>query len=336
MIPHGRSGGTQGRHRASGEAVNVAHLEVPKVTTTAASVDLGASGGAGAIVSPRVARKGTDLASRAARQIDFAARYATADFRAFPDVVIIGAQRSGTTSLLRWLSARPDVARAWKKEVHYFDNHYPRGLRWYRSHFAFRRAGRMNCESSPYLLLHPLAPARVARDLPDARFIAVLRDPVERAISNHWLRRRNGAAQGESLDEALDREAEILASETQRLLRGEVSLVHMAYAYVARGEYAPQLRRWFEAVGRDRVLVVESERLSTDPSEGARVLRWLGLPDRNEPFPVSNQAVREGEASPEARARLRAHFEPFNQELFELLGYELWTGRPVSASGDED
>ena len=226
------------------------------------------------------------------------------------------------------------MAAAWKKEVHYFDNNYDRGLRWYRAHFPVRRRGRITGESTPYLLLHPLAPARAAHDLPDTRFIALLRDPVERAISNHWLRRRLGAARDESLEEALDREPERMARETERVLRGEVSLAHMAYGYMARGEYAPQLRRWFDAVGRDRVLVLESERLSRDERAAAAVLDWLDLPDRGEPFPVTNQATRDEGASPEVVARLRAHFEPYNRDLFELLGCELWTDRPAEAPPD--
>jgi hypothetical protein len=262
---------------------------------------------------------------RVASRVEFAARYATAGLRPLPDFVIIGAQRSGTTSLYRWLTDRPDVSPAWKKEVHFFDNHYDRGLRWYRSHFPLRRAGRITGESTPYLLLHPLAPDRAAKDLPDACFIALLRDPVERAISNHWLRRRLGAARDESLEQALDREAESIADDTDQLVRGEVNLAHMAYSYVARGEYAPQLRRWFDAAGRERVLVVESEQLASDPRVAAGVLERLGLPDRGDPFPVTNQVVRGEEVSEATMARLRAHFEPHNEELFELLGYELWT-----------
>ncbi len=282
-----------------------------------------------------LARKGPSLTRRATSAVEFTARQATAGFRPLPDFLIIGAQRSGTTSLYRWLTARPDVAPAWKKEVHFFDNHYDRGLRWYRAHFPLRRAGRISGESTPYLLLHPLAPARAAHDLSETRFIALLRDPVERAISNHWLRRRRGAAGDETLEEALDREPERMAKETERVLRGEVSLGHMAYSYMARGEYAPQLRRWFDAVGRDRVLVLESERLPRDPRAAAAALDWLGLPDRGDPFPVTNQATREEGASPEVVARLRAHFEPHNRDLFELLGYELWTDRPAASPPDK-
>ena len=57
----------------------------------------------------------------------FSWRYLTADLRAMPDFVIVGAARSGTTSLYRWLATHPDVAPAWKKEIHYFDEHYGRG-----------------------------------------------------------------------------------------------------------------------------------------------------------------------------------------------------------------
>lgn len=285
---------------------------------------------------PPWARRGLVLAQRATSAVEFSARRASAGFRPLPDFLIIGAQRSGTTSLYRWLTGRPDVAPSWKKEVHFFDNNYDRGLNWYRAHFPLRRAGTISGESTPYLLLHPLAPARAAHDLPDTRFIALLRDPVERAISNHWLRRQWGVARDETFEEALDLEPERMARETERVLRGEVSLEHMAHSYMARGEYAPQLRRWFEAVGRDRVLVLESERLSRDPRAAAVVLDWLGLPDLGNRFPVTNQASREESTSPEVLARLRAHFEPYNRDLFELLGYELWTDRPTGAPPKND
>ena len=274
------------------------------------------------------------LRRRARDAVVFSGRYATASRRSLPDFIIIGAQRASTTSLYRWLTAHPDVVPAWCKEVHYFDNYDDRTLRWYRAHFPFPRPGRLTGESSPSLLLHPLAPRRAAEDLPTTKFIALLREPVERAISNHWLRRRNGVApQDESFEAALQREAEIADRDGQPIVRGEPSLLHLHYSYVARGEYAPQLRRWFGAVGRERVLVVESERLGTQPGEAARILAWLGLPDWDEPFPAANHAERVEEASPTTVARLRAHFEPFNLDLFELLGREMWEQSPTPRAG---
>jgi len=264
----------------------------------------------------------------------FAGRYLSAGYRPLPHFIILGTQRGGTTSLYRWLSTHPDVTPALKKEVHYFDGHYDKGMRWYRAHFPLGHRGRISGESCPYLLFHPLAPGRVAGDLPvTARFIVLLREPAERAISQYWHWRQQGRWETESLERAIELEPERLAPHAERFLRGERSVDHIAYSYVARGEYAGQLRRWFDAVGRERILVLESEKLSTDPSASVRVLDWLGLEPHREPFPVSNAARRLEEASPELVTRLRDHFEPHNRELFGLLGHELWTDLPEVPAG---
>ncbi|MGH9079747.1 MAG: sulfotransferase family protein [Acidimicrobiales bacterium] len=256
----------------------------------------------------------------------FTGRRLTADLRPLPDFIILGTQRGGTTSLYRWLASHPDVRPALKKEVHYFDGHYGHGIRWYRAHFPIRRRGSITGESCPYLLIHPLAPARVANDLPhSAKFVVLLREPVERAISHYWLWRQRGQWETEPLERAIALEPERLAKQYERVERGERSVEHIAFSYVSRGEYAPQLRRWFDAVGRDRILVLESEKLYTDPGATGKVLDWLGLSNDVRPFPVANQAPRLHEVSPELVERLRTHFAPHNEELFELLGYQLWT-----------
>ena len=267
----------------------------------------------------------------AKRSATFGWRYLSADLRAMPDFVIVGAARSGTTSLYRWLGTHPNVAPAWKKEIHYFDEHYGRGMRWYRAHFPFRRRGRVTGEATPYLLFHPLAPARAAHDLPHStRFIVLLREPSQRAISQYWFwrqwfRRELEGTEIESLEEGIAREPERMAAAEPLVRRGEWNHDHIWFSYLARGEYAGQLRRWFDAVGRDRVLVVESEQLNSDPAVSARVLEWLGLPSHPQPFPALNAAVRLEEADPELTALMSRHFESHNRELFDLIGQELWT-----------
>jgi hypothetical protein len=59
----------------------------------------------------------------------------TGSLRGLPSVLIIGAQKSGTTSLFNYLVRHPDVLPSLRKEVHYFDFNYDRGLKWYRAHF---------------------------------------------------------------------------------------------------------------------------------------------------------------------------------------------------------
>jgi hypothetical protein len=283
---------------------------------------------------PKTSKPPTPGRERASHSLSNAWRYATADFRARPYFVIIGAQRSGTTSLFKWLSTHPDVSPPTRKEIHYFDVHYGKGPRWYRAQFPFVRRGKVTGEGSPYMLYHPLAPARAARDLPSTtRFIALLRDPVQRTVSDYWTQRKRKRFEPENLARAIALEPERLAGEMERVMRGEISPRHSGYSYVSRGEYAGQLEAWFDAVGRDRILIVESESLYTEPATAAGVVEWLDLAPHDHEFPVANKANRAERWEPEdprVLAELTEYFKPHNQKLFELLGYELWTGSPGS------
>jgi hypothetical protein len=252
------------------------------------------------------------------------ARQATASQRALPDFVIIGTQRGGTTSLFRWLGWHPSVVPANRREVHYFDLNYDKGEKWYRAHFPLKRSGLVTGEASPYLLLHPLAPERAARDLPSStRFIVVLRDPVERALSHYWHERRL-KAETRPLEAALAREEKRMSRADEKVRRGERSFAHRHYSYRTRGRYAEQLERWFDHVDRQRILVVESEKMYVDPHEQGRIIEWLGLPPARDPFPATNEAHRDHEASPEVIGQLEEYFKPHNEKLFDLLGYRMW------------
>jgi len=209
-------------------------------------------------------------------------------------------------------------------EIHFFDLHYEKGMRWYRAQFPLWRPRGATGETSPYMLYHPLAPARAARDLTDeTRFIALLREPVERAISHYWHCQRLGI-EPLSLEEAIDAEAGRLASEEEAVAATGTGHHHRHHAYLARGEYAGQLERWFEHVGRERVLVVESSELFSEPETGAQVLSWLGLEPWALTLPAENAAPRLAEVEPGLRRRMREHFEPHNRQLEALLGRRMW------------
>ena len=269
------------------------------------------------------ARRRTRLArARTASQHRW--RQATAAFRALPDVVILGTQRGGTTSLFDWLATHPRVAPSTTKEVHYFDRYYDNGERWYRAHFPLKRSGRLAIEATPFLLFSPLAPGRVAADLPPStRFIVLLRDPVQRAISQYWHSCRVHA-EDEPLAVALAREEQRLAGQLEVVMAGGESFAFRNFSYKARGHYAEQLRRWFDVIERDRFLVMESEELWGDPRAPARVLAWLGLSPRDEPFPATNDAPRARPEEEPVVQELRRYFAPYNEDLFALLGRRLW------------
>ena len=267
---------------------------------------------------------GPSLLSRARTRADTTWRRATADIRPWPDIMIIGAQRGGTTSMRKWLGAHPGERVFQLGEAHFFDNYYGRGERWYRAQFPTGLRRQRRVESSPYMLFHPLAPLRAGRDLPSStQFVALLREPADRALSQYRRERAKGRERMTFAD-ALASEEERLRGETERVSREELSLPHQFQSYRARGLYAEQIDRWYRAVGRDRVKVVESERLYAEESVARDLLQWLNLPVETEPFPSLNASPEPTAEDLEALEELRGWYEPYNEKLFDLLGCRLW------------
>jgi len=190
-----------------------------------------------------------------------------------PDFLVIGAQKSGTTTLADRLAAHPDVHLP-AQEVHYFSHRYERGLDWYRRAVAGAPPGALLGEKSPSYLTDTAAPARIAAALADVRLIAVLRDPVDRAYSHYWHNRR------------LAKEhlgfAEAVAAEPTRTAGGS-AVLRARYGYLDGGRYAEHLGR-FAGLFEDRLLVLVFEELCSDQDAVVgEARRFLELPPRPEP-----------------------------------------------------
>jgi hypothetical protein len=242
--------------------------------------------------------------------------------RALPDAVILGAMKSGTSSLHNYLVQHPGVIEPLRKEVHYFDVHYDRGVDWYRTHFGRSGEPGLNLDSSPYYLFHPAVPARLNALLPQARLIVLLRDPVRRAYSHYWHVRKKGR-EALSFEDAIAAEPERLGNAQERLADGSLahSREHQHFSYLARGRYAEQLDRWFAVIPRERFLVLRFEDLARDPLDVLNAtLDFLSL---SRATTVSLEARNTRKYPPLAEttvARLREYFEPHNRRLEVLLG----------------
>jgi hypothetical protein len=247
---------------------------------------------------------------------------ATSFARPLPGFLILGAQKAGTTALYAYVRWHPEITGPSWKEVSYFDRHYRRGRRWYRGHFPVRPRGRLIGEASPGYLFHPLAPQRVAETVPAAKLIALLRDPVDRALS-HYHHEVALEREPLSFEDALAAEPGRTRGEEERLIRdpGYWSPAWWDHTYLARGRYAEQLERWFAVFPREQLLVVASEELAGDPGGTyARVLGFLGAPRHElDSYPrVYEQEY--AEMRPDTRRRLAAYFEGPNDRLYDLLG----------------
>ena len=254
---------------------------------------------------------------------------ATSALRALPDYLIIGAQKSGTTSLYRYLLHHPDVVPARQKEVHFFDRQFDRGPGHYRSFFPLRatlapipgvRSRRITGEASPSYLVDPPVAERAAALVPDARLIAVLRDPVERAYSHYRHKVRNSL---ETLPfaEALDAEADRLAGNVPGVGPAE-ALEH--FSYVTRGLYAAQLERWLAVFPREHLLVLDSQDLFVDPERVyQRVVDFLRLPEAALPdVKIYNRHGPSSAVDDTVRRRLEETFAEPNRRLKDLVGID--------------
>jgi hypothetical protein len=290
-------------------------------------------------------------------------RVATRRRRILPSFLVIGAQRAGTTSLFEYLLRHPDVAGpwgvdeevTWVKEVHFFDEKFWRGIDWYRSFFplalsrqrARRRGGDVVAgEATPYYMFHPAVPERAAKVVPDARLIALVRDPIERAYSHYQLMRRTGR-EDLSFEDAIEAEPERLAGVEEELMaerpgktqRGHRKHHHHRHrAYVGRSLYADQLERWLRHFPRERLLVLRAEDLLARPAETyAETLEFLGL----RPFQLDDFVIRNRKPyapiDPQLRARLEERFAQPNERLARLLDRDFGWGpqaaeTPVTSS----
>lgn len=273
----------------------------------------------------------------AARRVAYLGGRATATQRVLPNLLICGAQRCGTTSMYQALRQHPNALRpVGRKGVHYFDDTtYENGLGWYRAHFPLalttrrvaRRTGQPSLvfESSPYYLFHPAAASRIAADLPGVRAIVLVRDPVERAYSAHAHESARGY-ELESFERAVDLEASRLAGEVERLGADPsyASHAHRHQSYLTRGRYLEQITRLTDALGRDRVLVLDADDFFLDPEPvWAQVSAFSGLSAMRPQFDRHNARPRSSMPEP-LRARLRSQFDNSDADLAR------WWGRTPS------
>ncbi len=258
----------------------------------------------------------------------------THPLRMLPHFMIIGTQKGGTTSLYQYLIEHPCIAPIWIKEPHFFDIYFYKGVHWYRSHFPttveqyyarhIQKHDLITGEASPYYLFHPQAAQRVAKTLPRAKFILLLRNPVDRAYSQYQHQTRQEGVEPLSFEEALASEEQRLAGEEEKILRDEkyFSFNHRHYSYLARSKYIEQLPAWMDVFPREQFLILRSEDLYTDPKAIVKqTLDFLGLPSSylKQEYKPFNDA-KYAKMAPATRERLLAYFKPYNDRLYDYLG----------------
>ena len=245
--------------------------------------------------------------------------------------MILGAQKAGTSSLYARLAVAS--AACFLRSGRRCTTSTPARRRdpdRYRAYFPTsserakveQRCGApaLSGEATPYYLFHPTAPARAHAVVPDARLVAVLRDPVARAVSGYHHAVRFGHER-RPIEVALDPDnEERLANIADDGWFDERQSPARLRGYLARGRYAEQLERWWAhypagaAPDRRELGAARRRRRSRGRST------FLGLDETPDAAVTPDRNVGSYAPPPLALVdRLAEYFAPHNERLFTLL-----------------
>jgi hypothetical protein len=192
------------------------------------------------------------------------------------DALLIGSPKSGTTTLAAWLDGHPDMSLGREKEIRYFSHFYDRGPRWYADQFPSVPVRTRLLDATPVYLADPAVAPRVAADLPNARFLAIVREPVARAWSNFWFFVSLG----------------VESRSWERAIQDELDGAEVVAPYLSIGRFGEQLDRWESHVGVGRTKVLLFDDIVQRPVETvAAALRFLDLDPAPAPALIGRDAL---------------------------------------------
>lgn len=196
-----------------------------------------------------------------------------------PGLLLLGAPKSGTTTLARWWDEQPKGYTAPAKEVGFFTVEWHRGLDWYAGSFAGAGPGQVTCDASPGYMYEPRALDRIAQVLPTARLAVVLREPVSR-IWSHWVYNVALGIEPRTFEQVLREET---ADEWRTPPGFPLSYLHGSH-------YLSCLQEITARFDREQLLVLFTDDLRTDPEETFGRLCDHGGIDRGRPGHNANVA----------------------------------------------
>jgi len=176
-----------------------------------------------------------------------------------PNFILIGAPRAGTTWIAKNLESHPEIFFPRKKEIHFFDYQYDKGLDFYESFFAASGPEPAIGEATPAYLHFEPAAERIKSTLPDAKLIVSLRNPIDRLYSRYWNSQGNYSENtGLSFEEKIEQKP----------------------IFIEEGFYIDHIRRYLDLFPRDQLLILLFDDLKSDPKEFmASIYRFVGVND---------------------------------------------------------
>ncbi len=259
----------------------------------------------------------------------------TGFLRVFPDFLIIGAPRSGTTSLYNYMCDHPSIIPALWKELKFFTLNYNKGDNWYRSNFPssllknyFIKNKKMNFitgESSPHYLYHPFAPKRIFKTIPKVKMIIILRNPVDRLHSGYWKAVQVGREKlsiEDGIKKQMNEEPNFMKGNFSENNGGNFSDFRVSYLW--GGIYVDGIKRFFNVFPKEQFLILKSEDFFENPELILhQVTDFLNLPSwKLKDHKKYNFNKDKTKIDSSLRKILIKFYEPHNQRLYKLLDHD--------------
>ena len=263
----------------------------------------------------------------------------TSGLHVLPDFYIIGGQKCGTTSLFMYLIGHPSIHSTAVKDIRFFDKYFEKGISWYKIFFPFTlqkifsekiyRRNFLTCDATERYLDHPHAPHRIKEITPNAKFIVLLRNPIDRAYSHYnMINHRENVSSSEyhnSFEDAIKDEGKQMNAKLEQMIKDPVFYdnSYFRHGYVHRGVYIDKLKRWMEVFPKERFFFIQSEEFLKNPSKIYReVIEFLNLPnwEPKEYVQYKKRKYKQPKMNPETRKKLAEYFKPHNERLYEFLG----------------
>jgi hypothetical protein len=249
-----------------------------------------------------------------------------------PNFFISGAARCGTTSMWQYLRQHPDIhmppAVEQKEPSHYCEIYGVHDRAVYLSLFKDAGTKKMVGEASGPYLTSPDSPGRIQKEIPNAQFIILLRNPAKRAFSLYKWMQENGYEKCGTFEEALKAEKETRFQNDWFIKNN--GQYYYNFLYFNSGLYYEQVKRFYDTFGREQVLVFIFEEFAENTASAVKnAYSFLGVDPSFQPkLEVHNATQRKHSFDPALRAELMRQYAPNIAQLEQLLGRDLrsvWT-----------
>ena len=215
-------------------------------------------------------------------------------------------------------------------ELGYFDDNFHLGLNWYRSLFPTKFIRKkieseykkfLTYDVTPFYIYNPLVVDRIFKFSPNAKIIAALRNPIDRAYSNYNNRMQDEGDTKTTFEEIVYSEIEKIENNENNQENNAFLVDEFYELLLARGFYAKQLEFWFKKFPRKNMLLISSEELAVNTDKTiSEIFEFLEVPDQKINDLTKQNKIKYPKMKDSTREILINFFKPHNEKLFEILG----------------